>query len=148
MSLSDLMFALQPPADWEIRLQVTLIEPAAKPDPALPAALEQTAPPRANIVVSRHAARQSPREACEDFLKQTAMAIPQIEIGEIQAFTFKDGVEGVSVEISFPATPQVRLAQLHAFRIDRGLLAQIVGTSDRKERLGELLELIESFRPN
>ena len=150
MMLKDLIFTLTPPADWEMRLQVTIIAPAA-PVLDLPA-MTQTPSPRANVVVSRmRATTESVLQACREFLSQTASAVPGLQQQEIdETFTFNDGTKGVAVEVSFSATPQVKLAQVHAFRLDRGVLAQLVGTwaiPDSEGQRRMLLDLIKKFTP-
>jgi hypothetical protein len=149
MWLSDLLFTLDPPRDWEVRLQVTLIEPAA-PLQDLPVDMIQQAPPRANVVVSRvPATSPTTKVACQEFLEQTAKTVPHLKISAIEDFVFADGAEGSSVEINFPATPQVRLFQLHAFRIDAGVLTQLVATwaeRQSKERRDTLVEFLKTFR--
>jgi hypothetical protein len=125
------------PSDWEVRTQVTYIEP---PDVLqVPLAVQQTqARPRTNIVVSRSpAAVPTTDEALNNFLTQTAQAVPGLKNLSRGALSFDDGGQGSWVTISFNATPQVTLVQWHIFRIDDGILTQLVATVD-EWRLADL----------
>jgi hypothetical protein len=118
------------PSDWEVRTQITYIEP---PDVMeVPLAVQQTqARPRSNIVVSRsHTAVATTDQALDDFLTQTAQAVPGLKSLDRGTLSFDDGEQASCVTISFNATPQVRLVQRHIFRIDDGVLTQIVATVD------------------
>lgn len=141
---------LDVPETWEVRTQVTLLEPEDKTlsDPML---LPSTSAPRANLVVSRQAhGNTSPEDALEDFLKHSAREIPQLRVLGKENLEFDDGGHGASVSIAFPATAAVQLAQRHVFRVDDGTLTQIVITVDdyRANELDTALrELARSFRP-
>lgn len=143
--LSDMMFTLEPPAGWEVRLQVTLIEPASIHNPI------SGPPPRANVVISRlPATSATARAACEDFLQNTTNSLAQAKVEEIVPFTFQDRVEGVAVQISFAATPQIRLVQVHAFRIDGNVQTQLVATlseSDSANRRKAMENMLKKFQP-
>ncbi len=141
------MFTLEPPAGWEVRLQVTLVEPESSqaPNPMF------GPPPRANVVVSRlPATSPTPRAACEEFLQKTRKSVSQLKVEEIVPFTFQDRVEGVAVQISFAATPQIQLVQFHAFRVDNRIQTQLVATlaeSDSADRRKAMQDLLKKFRP-
>jgi len=150
MKLSDLLFSWEPPPDWETRVQVTFVAPPVH-EHGLPATQEQVSAPRRNVVISRVPTElPSALKACEEFLDQTTKAVPQFESKEIdRKFPFDDDVVGVSVEVTFPATPQVRLIQLHGFRIDNGILTQLVATfaeSEEVHRQEELKARVKKFR--
>lgn len=149
MSIS--MGQLKVPSGWETRTQVTFLEPV---DAGLkvPLATQQTAPkPRGNIVVSRHKADSgTAAEAMEQFMAQTGQAIPGLKKLGQSSLAFGDGVKGESVTISFHATPQVRLAQRHVFRVDAGVLTQLVATVEEHragDLEGSLAQLMMTFRP-
>jgi hypothetical protein len=118
------------PGDWEIRTQVTYIEPPEVI--SVPLAVQPTQPKaRANIVVSRSPTTvATPAEAMNDFYKQTAPAVPGFKSLGQGTLSFDDGARGCWVTVCFNATPQLRLAQRHIFRIDAGILTQLVATVD------------------
>ena len=67
------------PKNWEMRVQLTYIEPADTLK--VPLALQKTqAKPRANIVMSRvPATRPTPEAAMNEFYQQTAQAVPGLK---------------------------------------------------------------------
>lgn len=139
------------PSDWEVRTQITYIEP---PDSSLkvPLAVQQTAAkPRANVVVSRSASSAASAEAAmNDFLSQTAQAVPGLRRLSQGDIDFADGATGVWLTVAFNATPQVRLAQRHVFRMDAGVLTQLVATAEEQrvdDLDGRMTEIIRSFSP-
>jgi len=130
---------------WELRWQLTMIEPAATVE-TIPG-VDQLPPPRTNIVLSRTQTEASnPEAAMRHFLDQTKPIVPGLHVPEdaIRPVTFSDGASGFRTEIEFPAAQEIRLWQLHLFRIDAGVTTQIVLTCDtvrdRKER--EALEIL------
>lgn len=141
---------LDVPETWEVRTQVTLLEPEDKAlvDPKLP---PPASAPRANLVISRHAAANTnPAEALQDFLKSSAREIPQFKLLGQESVEFHDGGHGESVSLTFPATATVQLAQRHVFRVDDDTMTQIVITVDayRVDELDTtLMELLKSFHP-
>jgi hypothetical protein len=141
--LPEMTFTLEPPAGWEVQVQVTLLEPAPFPLP--------NPPPRANVVIRRTAAMSStPRAACEQFLQEARSSIPEIQAEEIVPFMFQDRGAGVAVQVSFPAKPNLRLVQLHAFRIDDKIQTQLVATVgefEKPERRKAVQDLLRKFRP-
>lgn len=141
---------LNVPKNWEMRVQLTYIEPADTLK--VPLALQSTqAKPRANIVVSRvPATNESPEAALNEFYQQTAQAVPGLKRMNQENFAFGDGSQGAALTVSFHATPQVRLVQKHVFRIDEDVLTQLVATVDEPriaELDGALGELMRSFKP-
>jgi len=138
------------PKNWEMRVQLTYIEPADTLK--VPLALQTTqAKPRANIVVSRvPATSPTPEAAMNEFYQQTAQAVPGLKRVAQENFNFKDGSDGMALTVSFHATPQVRLVQKHVFRIDDDVLTQLVATVD-EPRIGELDtmlgDIMKSFSP-
>jgi hypothetical protein len=155
MTIADLLFQMPAVPGWEERLQVTFLAPAEPSDPNMPVAVaaDQASRTRANIVVSRTPTEATdPNAECEKFIAQTAKLVPGLElVGDITPFDFDDRVPGVITAVSFPATQQVRLTQLHAFRIDDGVLTQLVATVDEVE--GEqkregMRRMLLSFSPN
>lgn len=138
------------PKNWEMRVQLTYIEPADTLK--VPLALQTTqAKPRANIVVSRvPATSPTPEAAMNEFYQQTAQAVPGLKRVAQENFPFKDGTEGMALTVSFHATPQVRLVQKHVFRIDDDVLTQLVATVD-EPRISELDtalgDIMKSFSP-
>jgi len=148
MTVADLSFLLPAAQDWEARLQVTYLAPAGPSDPNLPADLQEVPPPRLNIVVSRTPTQQTdPRVECRKFIAQTAKAVPGLEeVGSPGPLNFDDGATGVIATISFPATQQIRLTQLHAFRIDDGILTQLVATASESEAARKHEELRKSLQ--
>ena len=138
------------PKNWEMRVQLTYIEPADTLK--VPLALQTTqAKPRANIVVSRvPATSPTPEAAMNEFYQQTAQAVPGLKRVAQENFGFKDGSEGMALTVSFHATPQVRLVQKHVFRIDDDVLTQLVATVD-EPRISELDtalgDIMRSFSP-
>jgi hypothetical protein len=138
------------PKNWEMRVQLTYIEPADTLK--VPLALQTTqAKPRANIVVSRvPATNPSPEAAMNEFYQQTAQAVPGLKRMNQENFKFVDGGDGIALTVSFHATPQVRLVQKHVFRIDDEVLTQLVATVD-EPRISELDstlgDIMKSFKP-
>lgn len=138
------------PKQWELRIQHTYIEPAETMK--VPLAMQNTqAKPRANIVVSRIPATvDSPDTALNEFYAQTAQAVPGLRKVSQEVFAFDDGTKGAALTVSFHATPQVRLVQKHVFRLDAGVLTQLVATVD-EPRMGELdagmAKILRSFKP-
>lgn len=150
MTVSDLLFQLPAAQDWEARLQVTYLAPAEPSDPNLPADLEEVPPPRVNIVVSRTSTQQTdPRVECRNFIAQIAKSVPGLEeVGSAGSLAFDDGATGVIAVLSFPATQHIRLTQLHAFRIDDGILTQLVATAAETQAVQkreELRRMLQSF---
>lgn len=141
---------LDVPETWEVRTQVTVLEPEDKGlvDPKLP---PPASAPRANLVISRQAAANAdPAEALQDFVKTSAREIPQFKLLGQGSVAFHDGGHGESVSLSFPATATVQLAQRHVFRVDDDIMTQIVITVDayRVDELDTtLLELVRSYHP-
>ena len=138
------------PKNWEMRVQLTYIEPADTLK--VPLALQKTqAKPRANIVMSRvPATRPTPEAAMNEFYQQTAQAVPGLKRMNQENFPFNDGGEGIALTVSFHADPQVRLVQKHVFRIDDDVLTQLVATVDER-RISELDstlgDIMKSFKP-
>lgn len=152
MSVAEFLFELPSTDAWETRLQVTYLSPVEPSDPNLPVEVDSKPPPRANIVVSRLLATETdPGMECRKFLSQTIKSVPNVEIvSDITPLNFNDGVLGAVTEISFPATPEVRLTQFHAFRIDDGLLTQLVATLaevEAPQNGDELRRRLLSFAP-
>ena len=155
MTITDLLFELPDVQGWESRLQVTFLAPPEPPDPNLPVdvAAGQAPRPRANFVISRvPTAATDPRTECEKFIEQTAKSVPGLEhVGDkISPFDFDDNIPGVITTVRFSATEQVRLMQLHAFRIDDRVLTQLVATIDEvqgKQKLEEMRQMLLSFSP-
>jgi hypothetical protein len=150
MIRDNLLFDMSLPPDWESRLQMTYIEPLPPNAQNLPIVQKEEPPPRLNVVVSRVPTEETvPSAACEKFLTQTAMIVPGLELLEDPgAFMFDDGVEGVLTSVRFAASSQLWLLQLHAFRIDDGLLSQLVATvadTDAAQREEELRALLATF---
>jgi len=138
------------PKNWEMRVQLTYIEPADTLK--VPLALQKTrAKPRANIVVSRVPAMSpTPGAAMNEFYQQTAQAVRGLKRMNQENFRFNDGGEGIALTVSFHAESQVRLVQKHVFRIDDDVLTQLVATVD-EPRISELDstlgDIMKSFKP-
>jgi hypothetical protein len=136
---------------WEVRWQLTLIEPMEKVPPYM--ASTQTAPkPRLNLVLSCTPTEKTEAlEAAQEFLEQTQAAVPGLEVTERpSSLEFNDGRSGARATVTFWATPDVRLRQHHLFRIDDGQLTQAVVTSDDarpKADTDKLVEDVLRFRP-
>ncbi len=141
---------LELPEHWEARSQITLLEPQSA-GPTLPTRHATEPGPRANLVISRQRSdERSSADAMQNFVRQSAEAIPGLELHERDAVAFADGGAGDYQVLSFDAKPNVRLAQSHVFRLDDDVLTQIVITvAERRiaELRGPLLELAQSFRP-
>lgn len=152
MALVDLPYEFGAAQNWEVRLQVTYLAPTEPADPSLPIDIDLIPPPRTNIVVSRVSTQQTdPAVECRNFIQQTATAVPGLEeIGSPSPLDFNDGVKGVVTQVSFPASDRIKLTQLHAFRIDKGILTQLVATIDETQsaqKLDELRHTLQSFTP-
>jgi hypothetical protein len=138
------------PKNWEMRVQLTYSEPAARLE--VPHVVKPTqAKPRANIVVSRvPATSPTPEAAMNEFYQQTAQAAPGLKRMNQENFWFGDGGEGIALTVSFHATPLLRLVQKHVFRIDDDVLTQLVATVD-ETRISELDstlgDIMKSFTP-
>jgi hypothetical protein len=119
---------------WEVRMQITYVSPA-KPTPDMPG-IEMRPAPRTNLVVNTTPLQppgQTLQAVVEDFLKQTAGVVPDLEVLEPpQPFEFADHVPGMQTVIRFQAMPtlRLRLQQHHYFRIDASEITQIVLTHD------------------
>lgn len=142
---------IEVPGDWEVRSQITLLEPEDAGLQAPLAMRQSSAKPRANFVISRQKS-DSPdgASARREFLEQSAQAIPGLKLHSEDVVAFGDGESGASVTLSFAATPQIRLAQRHIFRLDADILTQIVITVDEhrlEELSGVLLTSAKSFDP-
>ncbi len=137
------------PNTWEVRSQITLLEPEDEGLQAPLAMRQSSAKPRANFVISRQKTDAgTAADARREFLEQSAQAIPGLKLHGESEVGFGDGSEGASVTLSFSATPQIRLAQRHVFRKDDDVLTQIVVTVDEHrlaELDGKLLEVVRSF---
>lgn len=129
---------------WDQRWQLTLIEPPLEAPEPLPDVTGQP-PPRRNVVISRvPAAHKTAEDAAEDFLRQTAPAVPGLEVTDGPVgVTFNDAAAGTQVTVTFAARAEVRLFQTHLFRIDANILTQIVVAWD-SERSGESDEMIDA----
>lgn len=140
--------ALEEQEGWETRWQVTLIEPEQRPPPGY--AGEPL--PRRNLVISTISAQsEHPIEAAELFLQQTTQAVPNLEVNAVpKETTFNDQHPGSRFDISFFATPDVRLLQTHLFRIDDGVLTQLVVTCDdsRQKDQEKLIDTALTFAPD
>ena len=91
-------------------------------------------------------------EARDTFLKSTVEAVPGLtEIEREDDVAFADGARGSLIVSEFPATPDIRLRQIHLFRIDEDILAQLVCTADAEavsdEEEIELREAALSYSP-
>lgn len=137
------------PNTWEVRSQITLLEPEDAGLQAPLAMRQSAAKPRANFVISRQKTESgSAEDARREFLEQSAQAIPGLKLHGEEEVSFSDGGKGASVTLSFSATPQIRLAQRHVFRKDGEVLTQIVVTVDEhrmQELNGKLLEAVRSY---
>ncbi|MEO0813109.1 MAG: hypothetical protein AAFY60_09625 [Myxococcota bacterium] len=137
------------PNTWEVRSQITLLEPEDAGLQAPLAMRQSAAKPRANFVISRQETGDgSSVDAREEFLEQSAQAIPGLKLHGKDDVAFADGGQGASVTLSFSATPQIRLAQRHVFRKDGKVLTQIVVTVDEhrlSELDGPLLDAVRSY---
>jgi hypothetical protein len=136
---------------WEVRWQLTLIEPAEEVPPYMMGAGTEPKP-RLNLVLSRTPTKAADAiAAAEEFLMQTRAAVPGLEANEaIAELQFKDGKPGAGVTVSFLAAPDVRLRQRHLFRIDDGQLTQAVVTSHDarpKSDTDELVDAVLDFVP-
>ena len=152
MNTRELMFELPGVGGWEVRVQATFIAPLAPPDATLPTTGGQVAEPRANVVVSRAAtAEPDAMSAYRTFVGTTAAMVPGLEVvSEPAPFPFGDAIVGIAAVVSFPATEHIALMQLHVFRLDDGLLTQIVATMDAAEGYAALdawASLIHGFVP-
>lgn len=145
---------IEPPAlpyfenlGWELRWQLTAIEPVEAPIDLQGAPLKQA--PRSNVVVSRvPSTKESAQAAAADFLQQTASAIPGLRHKAMPDVVFADGVQGAVLELTFPATPEVILWQQHMFRLDPDGMTQLVLTCDSRlsdEEKQELATHVLSF---
>jgi hypothetical protein len=139
---------------WEKRIQVTWIAPIVETGPAgdLPN-VPMKPPPRPNVVISiTPTTRETAADAMDDFIRQTRPVVPGLtEIERWPAKIFADGCEGTGLVIEFPATPDVTLRQTHLFRIDDGVLTQLVATiaADGDEAEEDLLlESALAYRPD
>lgn len=137
------------PNNWEVRSQITLLEPEDAGLQAPLAMRQSAAKPRANFVISRQETDATTAvDARREFLEQSAQAIPGLKLHGEEDLAFSDGGQGASVTLSFSATPQIRLAQRHVFRKDGAVLTQIVVTVD-EHRIGELagalMEAVKSY---
>jgi hypothetical protein len=95
--------------------------PGQEPKPAL----------RANLVLSLVPAQvETPAEAREQFLRDTAAAVPDYQEVERADVAFDDGMAGSLVAVEFRPANDVTLRQRHFFRIDDGMLVQLVATVD------------------
>lgn len=137
------------PNDWEVRSQITLLEPEDAGLQAPLAMRQSAAKPRANFVISRQKTdASSAADARREFLEQSAQAIPGLKLHGEEDLAFSDGGHGASVTLSFSATPQIRLAQRHVFRKDGEVLTQIVVTVDEhrlSELAGKLMDAVKSY---
>jgi hypothetical protein len=156
---------------WELRTQHTLLEPQ---EPEKAGSLEDfggdgrpPGAPRGNLVISRQVASggdTDPEAQLREFLEQSAQAIPNLQIlTDPETLRFADEKEGHAVLIQFAATPGIDLIQLHCFRLDNGIVTQIVATVGKYQRArlepdagdldagdldaGDLYRLVRSFRP-
>jgi hypothetical protein len=128
MSATDWHQLLGLDANWEKRIQITLIEPPRQI--AVPGQ-EPRAAPRRNIVLSLVAnTADTTQTACANFVTQTASVVPGLVELDRDDVTFTDGAPGSRVVVEFAAAPDARLRQTHFFRIDGDTLAQIVATVD------------------
>ena len=146
------LFELPGVAGWEVRLQATFIAPLTPSDAGLPSTFDEVPSPRANLVVSRvETAEADAMAAYRTFLDTTAGLVPGLEVvSDVVPFAFDDGASGVAAVVSFPATEQISLMQLHVFRLDARLLTQIVATIDAVEgdaALHGLSRVIAGFAP-
>lgn len=149
MILHGLSFRLPGTEDWEVRLQATFLRPLVPAHPSL-MGLQQVKSAQANIVVNRTSTEsEDPEVERGKFMAQVVKAVPNLEVhSDAEEFTFTDKRKGVITTLSFPATAEIKLIQLHAFRIDDGVLTQIVVTVDEASSQDErdaLLKIIESF---
>ncbi len=130
---------------WEARWQLTLIEPIDDL-PEYMAGSEPASKPRLNLVLSRAPTKADDAlTAAQQFLEQTASVVPGLEIvTPPEAEIFNDGEPGAKVTVSFLATPDVRLRQVHLFRIDDGLLTQAVITIDDNRPEGDAEKLVDA----
>lgn len=128
---------------WDKRVQVTWIAPAAPiPDADDTPNVVLLPPPRSNLVLSTTRASQDTASAAlEEFLRTTRDQIPNVTVVEQDRVpTFGDGVTGAEVVIEFWVTPDVVLRQVHLFRVDDGVVTQIVATVDASDSAEAQLE--------
>jgi hypothetical protein len=141
MSITDWHDIFGLPADWDQRTQITMISP---PRMIKVPGQEERAAPRSNLVLSIVPATNKTSDAARDeFYTQTAAAVPKLDDLGRDSVTFADGSTGSQIVLEFPATPETLLRQTHLFRIDDGVLAQIVITVDAATE-GEEEMLIEA----
>jgi hypothetical protein len=136
---------------WEVRWQLTLIEPVEEV-PTYMTGTETAPKPRLNLVLSCTPTKAADAlKAAGEFIEQTRAAVPGLEVTEaIAELHFKDGTLGAGVTVGFLATPDVRLRQRHLFRIDDGQLTQAVVTSDDarpKRDTDQLVDAVLGFKP-
>ncbi|MEO1173374.1 MAG: hypothetical protein AAFX94_15175, partial [Myxococcota bacterium] len=80
------------PNDWEVRSQITLLEPEDAGLQAPLAMRQSAAKPRANFVISRQKTdASSAADARREFLEQSAQAIPGLKLHGEEDLAFSDG---------------------------------------------------------
>ncbi|MCC7382017.1 MAG: hypothetical protein IT384_09315 [Deltaproteobacteria bacterium] len=132
-TMSNLTF--DPPAEFLEEELTTAWRTPKKAQLKEPRMLQAQLPVRPNLIVNRRrvAAGTDIAQLAAETCTQLLETIPGISGIETHALSFKDGVEGVLLELSFP-TAGYTVVQLHAMRVDGDVLTSMV-ISTEKSRL-------------
>jgi hypothetical protein len=119
--------AFDPPAElaeeewmsaWRVPYQPALKEPRA---------LQPQLPVRPNLIVHRRRVDpdQEVQDAASVICEQLMKSIEGLSEIAVSELAFQDGVTGLLLEFSFPATSSYKVVQLEALRIDAGVLTTL-----------------------
>jgi hypothetical protein len=133
------------PDDWQVQLQVELIEPVRALSAPLPKAV---ALPPANIIIRRGADDQSPMACAAAMLRDLQAAVVALHHQPIHEVGFDDGAVGAAVEVSFQSPSLAAVVQTHWFRKDSVVITHLCATATTSAGLVPLTPLMKSFRPS
>jgi hypothetical protein len=129
------------PDDWEMRVRVDVIEPAAfKAGPKAPG-------PKTNLVMNRRTTSASLKEEIDRFKEALEANVEGIELLPTERFKFNDGTSGFKLEVVLPAKPPA--TQIQVFRLDGSVITTFTATCAKgdRPRIAQLVAIMRSFKP-
>lgn len=142
--------SLELPEGWELRVQLSVKEPAG-PAPSLPRGKPALPAPCANIVIHRRIAEahETASGILQALLEELRRSSPTVRASATADFEFEDGTRGVRLDLDIPVGAQLEMRQRHVVRIDGQIVSHLTATapSNAAGKLVTLSAALRSFRP-
>lgn len=137
------------PDSWEMRVEVSCLEPRKKNLPVMLAKQSTGQAPRANLVVSRRRSEAGAAACLKNLLSDLAKTCQGLKIIDRGEQSATNGMAMPYATVSFEVEGSPVL-QRYWFRVDQGVATQLTGTVDHASAAkldGALTELALSFEP-